>query len=239
MRPLIKLSALTAALSATAALAENCFINRSDKEVRISMKDFVIEDTFTLPPRQRQCFTEPARFELSANFGGSPPEWYQRKTEERGENYVVDGRVVRTGSSVPFYVHRADIRTRDSYFARDIEILLSDQQAVRVTTRPLSFNARPPVSNAPSCSAKTINRAQSDHTWVKFELPTGTSGQTIKIPGGAYTKYVFPKCNRVHWNDHTYQCKNGSWTQTRGEAGADILCHGGPPSSEFVKVGTR
>ncbi|MEP0518859.1 MAG: hypothetical protein ABJO09_09585 [Hyphomicrobiales bacterium] len=115
-------------------------------------------------------------------------------------------------------------------------IFLCIQRNTKHLTTPNSDNSD---NGANNCQAQTISRSQSDHSWVRFNLPAGQADQTIRIPGGAYNKYVFPKCNRVHWNDHTYQCRAGSWIHTGGQAGADALCHGGPPNSPYVQVGDR
>ncbi|MBI1383590.1 MAG: hypothetical protein GC150_01575 [Rhizobiales bacterium] len=89
-----------------------------------------------------------------------------------------------------------------------------------------------------ACPRETIDRAKSAYTWVRFNLPQGRPGDVINIPGGARNKYVFPTCHRVAWNDHVYRCSDtGGWTRVRGDATADILCHGGLPNSPYIQTG--
>lgn len=90
-----------------------------------------------------------------------------------------------------------------------------------------------------SCRPRVF-RSVSEHTWVEFRLPQGSEGQVIEIPGGAYNKYVFPKCNRVWWSDLTFSCgSTGTWEKTRGNWDSDALCHGSPGSSPYVATGDR
>ncbi|MFN7947800.1 MAG: tectonin domain-containing protein [Blastocatellia bacterium] len=116
---------------------------------------------------------------------------------------------------------------------------------VTAIERP-AVNNRPSTSNEPVeragikvCSPRTF-RSVSEHSWVEFRLPQGREGQVIEIPGGAYNKYVLPKCNRVWWSDLTFSCgSNGTWEKTRGNWDADGLCHGSPGSSPYVVTGDR
>jgi len=89
------------------------------------------------------------------------------------------------------------------------------------------------------CSPKTF-RTVSAKTWAEFRLPKKREGSTITVKGGAYNKYVFPKCNRVHWSDLTFYCdgKKG-WKKTKGKWGSDALCHGSKGKSPYVAVGNR
>lgn len=91
-----------------------------------------------------------------------------------------------------------------------------------------------------ACAAQTF-RSVSDHTWVEFRLPTGSSGQTINIPGGAHNKYVFPKCNRVWWDNLSFKCNTSTcqWEKTTGRWDADALCTGSPGNSPYVFVGDK
>lgn len=88
------------------------------------------------------------------------------------------------------------------------------------------------------CRPRTF-RSRSDHTWVEFRLPEAPRNQVIQIPGGSYNKYVFPKCNRVHWTDLTFKCVCGNWKRTKGDWDADAWCHGSPGNSPYVKVGVH
>lgn len=98
----------------------------------------------------------------------------------------------------------------------------------------------PLKENNCNCAPKTF-RSVSDHTWVEFRLPKGNLNQSINIGGGAYNKYVFPKCNRVHWTDLKFTCDPNSctWKKTSGSWDADALCHGSKGSSPYVFVGNR
>jgi hypothetical protein len=91
-----------------------------------------------------------------------------------------------------------------------------------------------------ACAAQTF-RSVSDHTWVEFRLPGGSSGQTINIPAGAYNKYVFPKCNRVWWDNLSFNCNTSTckWEKTTGRWDADALCTGSPGNSPYVFVGEK
>ncbi len=91
-----------------------------------------------------------------------------------------------------------------------------------------------------NCKAKTF-KVQSAHSWAEFRMPAAKKGQIIKIKGGAYNKYVFPKCNRVWWNDLIFSCdpKACAWVKVQGNWDADALCHGSAGSSPYLKVGTR
>ena len=90
------------------------------------------------------------------------------------------------------------------------------------------------------CSPQTF-RSVSDHTWVEFRLPQGNVNQTISIPAGAHNKYVFPKCNRVWWDNLSFTCntKTCQWERTSGKWDADGLCHGTPGNSPYVVVGEK
>lgn len=90
--------------------------------------------------------------------------------------------------------------------------------------------------NACQCPPRTF-RSRSDHTWVEFRLPRGTNKLQIQIPGGAHNKYVFPKCNRVHWSDLTFRCDCGRWKKIKGDWDADAWCHGSKGNSPYVFVG--
>ena len=96
--------------------------------------------------------------------------------------------------------------------------------------------------NNPSCAcAAQTFRSVSDHTWVEFRLPGGSSGQTINIPAGAHNKYVFPKCNRVWWDNLSFKCNTSTckWEKTAGRWDADALCTGSAGNSPYVFVGEK
>lgn len=114
---------------------------------------------------------------------------------------------------------------------------------IPVSVRGGAFGGATAPAAAPtpaSCAPKTISRASSAHTWLRFNLPKGTARQEIRIPGGARNKYVFPTCHRVVWGDHLYRCSNaGQWTLISGDAHADILCHGSVPNSPYIQTGEK
>ncbi len=90
-----------------------------------------------------------------------------------------------------------------------------------------------------SCGPRVF-RSVSEHSWVEFRLPQGSEGQIIEIAGGAYNKYVFPKCNRVWWSDLAFSCGGtGTWEKTRGNWDSDALCTSSPGTSPYVATGNR
>ncbi|CAN0432968.1 unnamed protein product, partial [Discosporangium mesarthrocarpum] len=106
-----------------------------------------------------------------------------------------------------------------------------EQMVYRIVKTNFSFNA--------TCKKRTY-RSVSAKTWVEFRLPQSKSGTKIKIPGGAKNKYVFPKCNRVHWSNLEFLCgSTGQWQRIKGSWDADALCHGKVPKSKYVKAGNR
>ena len=90
------------------------------------------------------------------------------------------------------------------------------------------------------CPARNF-RTDSDHTYAIFKLPKRKEGTIIEIPGGAYNKYVFPKCNRVIWSHLRFQCdpNSCSWTRVSGSWDADAWCHGDTPKSPYLQVGSK
>jgi hypothetical protein len=123
-----------------------------------------------------------------------------------------------------------------------ITLLVAAQSEPQRQVATATPTAAPTV--APTVAPKVCNprvfRSTSDHSWVEFRLPQGTEGLIIQIPAGAYNKYVFPKCNRVWWDDLQFTCGGGgSWERTRGSWDADALCHGSTGSSPYVATGDR
>ncbi len=124
----------------------------------------------------------------------------------------------------------------DSYV---IDGTYARHSGIPVSVRGGAFGGTAAPASA-SCAPKTINRASSAHTWLRFNLPEGTARQEIRIPGGARNRYVFPTCHRVVWGDHLYRCSNaGQWTLISGDAHADVLCHGGVPNSPYIQTGEK
>ena len=98
----------------------------------------------------------------------------------------------------------------------------------------------PAPTVAPKVCSPRVFRVASEHSWAEFRLPQGNEGLIIQIPAGAYNKYVFPKCNRVWWDNLNFTCGSaGVWERTSGNWDADALCHGSPGSSPYVATGDR
>ncbi len=117
---------------------------------------------------------------------------------------------------------------------------------VTAVERP-AVNNRPVVNNnelveragIKVCSSRVF-RSVSERSWVEFRLPQGREGQVIKIPGGAYNNYVFPKCNRVWWSDLAFSCgSTGTWEKTQGNWDSDALCNSSGSASPYVVTGNR
>jgi hypothetical protein len=81
---------------------------------------------------------------------------------------------------------------------------------------------------------------RSAHTSVTFMLPGGRVGESVSIPAGAHSRYVFPACNRVVWDNLTFSCSaSKEWALTSGRYDADGYCHGSPGSSPYVSISDR
>lgn len=89
-----------------------------------------------------------------------------------------------------------------------------------------------------SCAPRTF-RSVSEHTWVEFRMPAAALGTTVSIPAGAHGKYVFPKCNRVWWDNLTFGCRVDGWALGSGKYDADAYCTGTPGTSPYVAYGDR
>jgi len=112
--------------------------------------------------------------------------------------------------------------------------------AAKVNTESPPQTPTPAPTVAPKVCSPRVFRVQSDHSWAEFRLPQGAEGLIIQIPGGAYNKYVFPKCNRVWWGTLNFTCGSaGIWERTSGNWDADGACHGSPGSSPYLVVGDR
>ncbi len=109
-----------------------------------------------------------------------------------------------------------------------------------VNNRPVvTSNEAVEKAGVKACSPRVF-RSVSERSWVEFRLPQGREGQVIKIPGGAYNNYVFPKCNRVWWSDLTFSCgSTGTWEKTQGNWDADALCNSSGSASPYVFTGNR
>jgi len=116
--------------------------------------------------------------------------------------------------------------------------LVASQPGPMATT-----NAAPPTpapTRVVSACASRVFRSESARSWVEFRLPQASLGFAIKVPAGAYNKYVFPACNRVWWDDITFSCEStGVWEKIQGNWGADGLCHGTPGSSPYLATGDK
>ncbi|MDH5563294.1 MAG: phosphatidylinositol-specific phospholipase C [Nitrospirota bacterium] len=119
--------------------------------------------------------------------------------------------------------------------SKNLGVLIMDYPGEKLVYRIIKSNF---VSSC-SCQPRTF-RTVSNKTWAEFRLPTKPVGTVLSIDGGAYNKYVFPKCNRVHWSDLNFACDAiGTWVKTMGSWGADALCQGSKGNSPYVAVGNR
>ncbi len=157
----------------------------------------------------------------------SPTSWLSAKdTTGLADKYIeyaveLNGR--RWGIDSSFNIWKLEMVTAIEKTATKVELV--EKTAINVSKG--------------SCRPRVF-RSASEHTWVEFRLPQGSEGQVIKIPGGAYNKYVFPRCNRVWWSDLTFSCgSTGTWEKTQGNWDADALCTGSPGSSPYVATGNR
>jgi len=130
--------------------------------------------------------------------------------------------------------------TRESEF--HIPIGLDVNKPVSTTEKVMDSSIENMLSSYSDCTCgpKTF-KSSSDHTWVEFRLPSAPANESINIDGGAYNKYVFPKCNRVWWENLRFTCNPTScqWEKIKGNWDADALCHGGKGDSPYVFVGDK
>lgn len=172
-------------------------------------------------------------YKVSAVFGGHIHQNHGLTTD----NY--------RGSGVPlFYSGSADynhyLLTKFDNDKMTVEKVTSTNGAIKrepAGEYPL-FTPKPAA--ACGCAPKTF-RNVSEHSWVEFRLPQGTGGQDIAIAGGAYNKYVFPKCNRVWWDNLSFKCNAATcqWEKVAGKWDADALCTGDKGKSPYVFVGNK
>ncbi|GKS68581.1 hypothetical protein W03_05850 [Nitrosomonas sp. PY1] len=117
---------------------------------------------------------------------------------------------------------------------KKVGVLIMDFPGEWVIYRTIKTN----FASSVACSARTY-RTESDASWAEFRLPGSAAGTVIKITGGAYNHYVFPKCNRVTWTDLAFTCGNdGQWTHT-GSWDADAYCTSSNTSQSYLAVGDR
>ncbi len=120
-------------------------------------------------------------------------------------------------------------------YTRNLGVLIMDYPGEKLVYRIIKWN----FLGSGKCRPRTF-RTVSAKTWAEFRLPSKLKGSIIAIKGGAYNRYVFPKCNRVKWSDLRFMClKNGEWLKTGGSWGADALCHGSKGNSKYVFTGNR
>jgi hypothetical protein len=119
---------------------------------------------------------------------------------------------------------------------RKLGVIISDFPGEKLIYRIIKSNFD--YSKKCSCAAKVF-RTASQKTWVEFRLPSASSGTKINISNGAFSKYVFPSCNRVYWSDLDFTCNPNTcqWEKTNGNWGSDILCHGSKGNSPYVFTG--
>ena len=131
-------------------------------------------------------------------------------------------------------------RERLAAVERDRLARIEAERRQRLEAEKRKAEAALRAEQACKCKAKTF-KVQSSHSWAEFRMPAAKKGEVIKIKGGAYNKYVFPKCNRVWWSDLVFSCDPNAcaWVKVQGNWDADALCHGSAGSSPYLKVGTK
>ncbi len=113
-------------------------------------------------------------------------------------------------------------------------VLAMDFPGDKIVYRTIKTN----FASTVSCPAQSW-ATYSDASYARFNMPTSKAGTIIKIKGGAYNHYVFPKCNRATWTDLSFSCgTNGKWTYT-GSWDADALCHDSNTTQTYLEVGKR
>lgn len=119
---------------------------------------------------------------------------------------------------------------------RSTGILVMDFPGERMVYRIIRTN----LDGEGRCQARTF-RVQSAHSWAEFRLPADRPvGQVLEIRSGAYNRYRFPRCNRVHWSDLSFLCTpDGTWERSKGSWDADGRCHGSRGESPYVFTGSR
>ncbi|KAI0558176.1 hypothetical protein FGB62_229g05 [Gracilaria domingensis] len=88
------------------------------------------------------------------------------------------------------------------------------------------------------CDSFTF-RTESDKTWAEFRLPQAVVGTSIYIRGGAYARYVFPKCHRATWTDLNFVCGSHHHWIVSGHWDADAWCHSSNTDQAYLVVGKK
>lgn len=119
---------------------------------------------------------------------------------------------------------------------RELGILVMDYPGDKLVYRIIKSNFVLRCSTR--CPART-DRTQSDKTYAEFRIPASKCGAIIKINGGQYARYVFPKCHRATWTDLNYTClSNGRWKR-EGSWDADAWCTSSNTKQKYLKVGNK
>lgn len=117
---------------------------------------------------------------------------------------------------------------------KTVGVMIMDFPGEQMIYRTIKTNFVSPVQ----CAAKTWG-TYSEHSYAKFAMPKSSSGTIIKIKGGAYNHYVFPKCNRATWTNLTFTCaQDGTW-KVAGSWDADAWCGDSNTSQPYLEVGNR
>eukprot|EP00178_Gracilaria_changii_P025406 TRINITY_DN78273_c0_g1_i1.p1 TRINITY_DN78273_c0_g1~~TRINITY_DN78273_c0_g1_i1.p1 ORF type:complete len:458 (+),score=58.23 TRINITY_DN78273_c0_g1_i1:1908-3281(+) len=119
--------------------------------------------------------------------------------------------------------------------AKRVGVIVMDFPGERLVYRVIKSNF-----NSKNYCGKATFRGQSDMTWVEFRMPRALVGTVVIIEGGAYGKFVFPKCHRVTWTDLRLECLSDKrWVVKHGSWDADGLCHSRNTNQKYVAVGDR
>jgi 1-phosphatidylinositol phosphodiesterase len=117
---------------------------------------------------------------------------------------------------------------------KSVGVLIMDFPGEQMIYRTIKTNF---VSDV-MCGAKDW-ATYSAHSYARFSMPKSTAGTIIRIKGGAYNKYVFPKCNRATWTDLKFTCSAAGKWQKSGSWDADALCHSSNYDQRYLAVGSR
>ena len=217
------LLAVSALFAEAPTVAETGFNTLSQKSVSIMRKGLIVEpDPTRRALGQRKCFGDRALFKLYAGFnpelqaffpehqatgllGPEPANWLKGMLiQQIGSGQVAVLRngtntVVYAGPGQPYSQHPGGQVINNAFPSFEFEIGLSPTERVRGKS---SAQAAAP---GPSCAANTVPAPKTRihaHTHVRFTLLAGSDAREIRSPGGAYSRYVFPTCHRVHWDAH-------------------------------------
>lgn len=118
-------------------------------------------------------------------------------------------------------------------------VLLMDFPGEKLVYRILKTNfAQTPSGSMVECSGRSWS-TESDKTLAEFRIPTATAGTVYTIIGGAYARFVFPRCHRATWTDLRFSCgSSGTWLVS-GSWDADGWCRSRNQDQEYLVVGRK